>query len=80
MNNDIPGLDAEVYFGEPDAELPDWRETSTDGPGEVEPDDELTPEEKDDLIGMLGFDPDEMDEEETPEPPKVKPGPYSKRF
>jgi hypothetical protein len=54
---DVPGLDADVYFGEPSKPLPDWR-----GEGETEDTDEASPEDRAAVKGVLGFDPHEIDE------------------
>jgi len=67
---DVPGLDgADVYFGDPDAPLPNWR----DDPARSEPpddDEELTDDEREALTGMLGVDTEELfadDEADEPE-------------
>lgn len=50
----IPGLDADVYFGDPRLPLPDWREELPDADAD---EDALSPEERTAIIGMIGFDP-----------------------
>lgn len=56
---EIPGLDSDVWFGEVENELPDWRlEEVVD---EDDPDDELLPETPEDVIDILGFDPREFE-------------------
>jgi hypothetical protein len=74
----IPGLDIDVFFGEPEKELPDWRESVDES---EEDSDELTEEEREALIGILGFDPRENDDVEkgagSPvEAPQAKPSPF----
>ena len=56
---EMPGLAGEVYFGDVESPLPDWRAESAD-----ESDgDSITPEQRAAVIGMLGFDPRESGEE-----------------
>lgn len=55
----VPGIDCDVYFGDPDAPLPDWRQA----PEETDPDDELLAETPADVIAVLGFDPLELENE-----------------
>jgi hypothetical protein len=50
----------DVYFGNPDKPLPDWRKEHMP----ESDDDVLTDEERRALIGMLGFDPSEEIAEE----------------
>lgn len=52
----IPGMSADVSYGDADAPLRDWRKTMPDDDND---DDELTPDERESLIGVLGFDPRE---------------------
>ena len=51
----LPGMLGEVSFGDPEKPLPNWR--AAPPPGEDDEDEELSPEERQALIGMLGFDP-----------------------
>ena len=48
------GLDADVYFGDFDEPLPDWRTAVND-----DEDDEPTEDEQDAAVAVLGFDPDD---------------------
>ncbi len=52
----VLGLPLDIYFGNTDNELPDWRLSDTDD----DPDDELLAETPADVIAMLGFDPLDM--------------------
>jgi hypothetical protein len=60
--SNLPGSDAGVHFGKIGSELPDWREDE-ELVNEEDPDDEdiETPE---DVIAILGFDPDELDDDD----------------
>lgn len=58
----LPGMRADVYFGEPDAPLPDWRKAPPESDSDAPP----TPAERKALESMLGFDPAELEEEEEP--------------
>jgi hypothetical protein len=72
---EIPGLDGvEVFFGDAERPLPNWREIL---PEDDSDGDELTPEEREAVIGMIGFDPAEKEEEPTP--PKIGPSPFASR-
>jgi hypothetical protein len=55
----IPGLDADVYFGDAERPLPDWRQVLPETDDDA---DEPTEAERQAVIGMLGFDPRELDE------------------
>ncbi len=50
----IPGLDADVYFGDAERPPPNWRKEL---PEDESDDDEPTPQERADVIEMIGFDP-----------------------
>lgn len=52
----LPGLPSDVYFGSPQDPLPDWRKEL--GREDDEPTD-------DDVAEMLGFDPDELDDNDS---------------
>ncbi len=69
---EIPGLEADVFFGDAETQTPDWRETLP------EEDDDAEPSEEDiqATIGILGFDPRES---EQPEKPVVRPSPFEKK-
>ncbi len=54
----LPGLSSEVYFGDAEKPLPDWRKLPDSEPDDDAP---LTPEERKTLVGMLGFDPESAD-------------------
>lgn len=54
----VPGLDADVYFGDAERPLPDWRKHLPDE------DDDDTPQPG--VAAMLGFDPSELEEDEIP--------------
>ena len=70
----IPGLDDEVFFGDSESQLPDWRKSLPEGESD---DDEPTPEERAAVVGMLGFDPEEyLQEKAKPKQPIVKPSPF----
>lgn len=53
---DVFGLDADVYFGDPEKPLPNWRKT-----GREDADDEDIPQPG--IAEILGFDPAELDDE-----------------
>lgn len=59
---EIPGLEADVYFGDPQRALPDWRAETDDV--DDEDNDEPTAEDKAEVAGILGFDPAELWPEE----------------
>ena len=63
----IPGLNGDVYFGDPEKPLPDWR--AEIGEEDEDDDDDDTSEEQLAAVkAMLGFDPAELnDEPEEPE-------------
>lgn len=50
----LPESDADVYYGDADKPLPDWREVAGD---DSDDDDTLTADERAAVIGVLGFDP-----------------------
>jgi hypothetical protein len=53
----LPGLDADVFFGSIDAAPPDWREIDEAIDDENDPDDEELEATPDDVLAVLGFDP-----------------------
>ncbi len=55
----VPGLDSDVYFGDTEKPLPDWRQELPEDDS-----DEPTEEEIAATIAVLGFDPSEEDEGE----------------
>lgn len=59
--NKLPGMLGEIGFGTPTKPLPDWRDADMD---ESDDDAPPTPEERKALVGMLGFDPAELDDGE----------------
>jgi hypothetical protein len=73
----LPGLPGDVYWGDPETPLPDWREEDDD-----DGDDDADPEPigKKFLTSVLGFDP--ADEDETPEDahPKAIEGEHRRHF
>jgi len=54
-----------VYFGDPEAEQPNWRDGDPDD--EIDDDDDPSPISDRILIEMLGFDPSEIDDDEDEE-------------
>jgi hypothetical protein len=50
---------ADVYFGDTETQLPDWRSFADDA---GEDDDEPTENDRAAVAGVLGFDPAEMDD------------------
>jgi len=50
----LPNMDADVYFGDTEVPLPDWREVLLEDDTD---DDALTAEERQELTALLGFDP-----------------------
>jgi hypothetical protein len=54
----VQGLPLDIYFGDADSTLPDWRAVDVDL--DDDPDDELLDETPADVVAMLGFDPLEM--------------------
>ena len=58
----LPGLDADVFFGDPGKPLPDWRAETPDDEGDEDDDDEPTTDQLKAVHGMLGFDPNEIDD------------------
>ncbi len=71
---DLFGLDADVFYGDAEKPLPNWREEpqAAEGAG-----DEASPEEKRTVASLLGFDPSELWPAQTP--PKVPPSPFLPR-
>ncbi len=57
----IPHLNSDVYFGDTETPLPDWRDNSALTTDE---DDTMTDEERKSVWGMIGFDPPEDDDED----------------
>lgn len=60
LTNNVPGLNVDVYFGDAERPLPNWRGILIQ---EDEDTDELSSEERDSVIGMIGFDPLEYEEQ-----------------
>ncbi len=60
-NQDFSGMGSDVYFGDPDDPQPDWREKDDDDG--IDDNDDPAPISSQILIDMLGFDPNESDEE-----------------
>lgn len=59
---DIPGLKADVFFGDAQADqLPDWRKLIPDRDDEDDEDEPLSTAERAALVGILGFDPTELE-------------------
>ena len=70
----IPGLDDEVFFGDSESQLPDWRKSL---PEDESDEDEPTLEERAAVVGMLGFDPEEyLQEKNKLRQSTVKPSPF----
>ena len=55
----LPGQTDEVFFGNTEKPLPNWRKEPAQTPDEAEP----TPSEKASVAGILGFQPDEQEGE-----------------
>ena len=64
----LPGIDADVYFGDTEKPLPDWRAEVPENE-DADADDD-SPENRAGVSAILGFDPAEI-EEESPEPPST---------
>ena len=77
----MKGQQGEVFFGDPDAPLPNWRDVPDDDPDGDDLDKPLTKEQRKALVGILGFDPSEKfkgrttsldrDDEDVPVDPRV---------
>ena len=52
----MQGQQGEVFFGEPDAELPNWRDVPDDDPDGDDLDKPLSVSQRKTLDGKLGFD------------------------
>lgn len=63
----VPGLNADVYYGDTETDLPDWRADVSDEVSASDDDDTLTDDEEQAVISILGFDPDEESEGESGE-------------
>lgn len=50
----LPGMNGDVFYGDVDTPVPNWR---TESNYSDDDDDELTPEQREALVGVLGFDP-----------------------
>lgn len=59
---DIPGLEADVFFGSTETPLPVWDGDVDPAEDEAEEDRPLTDAERAAIVGVLGFDPRELDE------------------
>jgi len=75
----LPGMeDADVYFGDAEKPLPDWRAHVEEDTAD---DDTLSDAEHVALVAMLGFDPNEGEDGDTEQPatqpPKVPPSPFN---
>lgn len=66
----LPGSDTDVYFGDAEKPLPDWRAETKDE--EDSDDDVLTDEQRDAVNGVLGFDSAELFSE-VPAPDSLTP-------
>ena len=58
IQQDQPWMPSDVYFGEVDSPLPDWRKEESDS--DRDDDAELSEDERSALISILGFDPAEI--------------------
>lgn len=65
----IPGLKADVFFGDIETPLPDWRDRVPDDEGEEEDEEERPSEsELQHVVALLGFDPNDPDaDDDEPE-------------
>jgi hypothetical protein len=64
-NQDLSGVGADLYVGDPEAEQPNWRDNDPDN--EISDDDDPAPIAPALLVEMLGFDPSEDEEGEEEE-------------
>lgn len=73
---DVPGLAADVFFGDTQVPLPDWRAEADDD----NDDDDVSPERMAYVWAALGFDPSEVDQTQGQpgDAPKVPPSPFRK--
>ena len=62
----LPGLDADVFFGDSEKPLPDWRQRVVEESDD--PEDSLTDDDLAAVKSMLGFDPDELVKKEAESP------------
>lgn len=72
----LPGLNADVYFGDAERSLPDWR-TEAEQDDAEEPEDELDEERLAAVRSLLGFDPDELSKD-RPSIPPIPASPFKK--
>lgn len=56
----LPNLDADVYFGDAEKPLPNWRDWDESADEEAK----LSKEDRAALVGVLGFDPAEIDDDD----------------
>lgn len=61
-NQDFSGIGGDLYFGDPEAAQPDWRDGDPDN--ETSDDDDPAPISTRLLSDMIGFDPDEWDDDD----------------
>lgn len=67
----LPGLDADVFFGDVAKPLPDWRPHAHDEDHDDDDDEPLSPDERAALVGVLGFDPTEWEDgSDSPKAPR----------
>lgn len=59
---DIPGLEADVYFGDAEEREPSVTDLPTNHDEDQDEDPEVTAEEKKRIKNILGFDPSVLDE------------------
>ena len=74
----LTGIDADFFFGEQE-QFPDWRELADQDEAE-EPEDEIDEEHLVSIHSLLGFDPDELDDDRNQtQPALVSPSPFRDR-
>ena len=61
----LPDMPGDIYFGSPDTPPIDWRQAAADNPElfDEDDDDEPSAARLAEVIRILGFDPDELDNE-----------------
>ena len=71
----LPGQALDIYFGDAETPLPDWRQHADEDAAD-DPEDALTDEGLAAVRAVLGFDPDEASTEEVNEPVMIRSSPF----
>lgn len=67
----LPGMNTDIFFGDAEKPLPDWRE---DLPDDDSDDDDLSDDERAKIVALIGFDPAEKSGSQTDTAPRFQSG------